>query len=84
MEAKTFALLDKWYGGVSVYFCETQTKRGCLVAIPLWNWCFLMDYGIHLDDERPRLIEALSVPMSGSDAEEFAEVLYDYVLNQMH
>lgn len=74
----------KSYDSPTVYFCEHDMKHSCLIAIPSFNWSFLMDYKIDFKDERPMLIKALSKCVSDYDAESIADVLYDYVFSEFN
>ncbi|AWC31025.1 YueH family protein [Bacillus cytotoxicus] len=71
----------KEYGSPTVYFCEHEMKHSCLIAIPRWNWSFLMDYAIDFKDEKPMLMEALEQHISEpADIENVANVIYDFAL----
>lgn len=72
----------KEYGSPIVYFCEHTMKHSCLIAIPKWNWSFLMDYAVDFKDERPLLIEAMTQHISYSDTENVANAFYDFVSNK--
>lgn len=74
----------KSYESPTVYFCEHDMKHSCLIAIPSLNWSFLMDYKINFKDERPMLIKDLSKCVSEYDAENVADVLYDYVFSEFN
>ncbi|HDR6289652.1 TPA: hypothetical protein QCU33_005820 [Bacillus cereus] len=43
MEAVVFEVLES-YELPTVYFYEHDRGQSCLVAIPSWNWSFLMSY----------------------------------------
>jgi hypothetical protein len=68
----------KEYGSPTVYFCEHEMKHSCLIAIPSWNWSFLMDYTINFKDEKPMLMKALEKYVSYHLTENVADVFYDY------
>lgn len=74
----------KSYESPTVYFCEHDMKHSCLIAIPSLNWSFLMDYKINFKDERPMLIKALSKCVSEYDAENVADVFYDFVFSEFN
>ncbi|MBJ8024758.1 MULTISPECIES: YueH family protein [Bacillus] len=74
----------KNYDSPTVYFCEHDMKHSCLIAIPSFNWSFLVDYKINFKDERPMLIKALSKCVSDYDAESIADVLYDFVFSELN
>ncbi|MBM7645896.1 hypothetical protein JOD45_002121 [Scopulibacillus daqui] len=67
---------------VQVYFCENDLKDNCIVAVPQWNWCFLMDYNISFEDEKPMLIKALSRKLNHQEAEDLADKLYNFISGQ--
>ncbi|MGH0758497.1 hypothetical protein BW897_31005 [Bacillus cereus] len=73
----------KNYESPSVYFCEHAMKHSCLIAIPSWNWSFLMDYTIDFKDEKPMLMKALEKYVSYDLVENVADVFYDFVLSEM-
>ncbi|MGF9816253.1 YueH family protein [Bacillus toyonensis] len=72
----------KNYESPSVYFCEHTMKHSCLIAIPSWNWSFLMDYTIDFKDEKPMLMKALEKYVSYDLVENVADAFYDYVFSQ--
>lgn len=72
----------KEYGSPIVYFCEHMMKHSCLIAIPKWNWSFLMDYTVDFKDEKPLLTEALKQYISYSDTENVVNAFYDFVSNK--
>lgn len=73
----------KNYESPSVYFCEHAMKHSCLIAIPSWNWSFLMDYTIDFKDEKPMLMKALEKYVSYDLVENVADVFYDFVLSEI-
>lgn len=81
MKCAEFEALNK-YGSPTVYFCEHEMKHSCLVAVPSFNWSFLMDFKIDFKDERPFLIQALTKCVSDHDAENVADVFYDFALSE--
>ncbi|EPC8422621.1 YueH family protein [Bacillus wiedmannii] len=74
----------KEYGSPTVYFCEHEMKHSCLIAIPSWNWSFLMDYTTNFKDEKPMLMKALEKYVSYHLAENVADVFYDYVFSEFN
>lgn len=81
MECVEFEVL-KQCGLPMVYFCEHEMKHSCLIAIPSWNWSFLMDYTINFIDEKPLLMKALEKYVSYHLLENVADAFYDYVFSQ--
>ncbi|UUN20218.1 YueH family protein (plasmid) [Bacillus cereus] len=71
-------------GSPTVYFCEHEMKNSCLIAIPSWNWSFLMDYTIDFKDEKPMLMKALEKYVSYHLVENVADVFYDYVFSELN
>ena len=67
----------------TVYFCEHEMKNCCLIAIPSWNWSFLMDYTIDFKDEKPMLMKALEKRVSYHLVENVADVFYDFALSEI-
>ncbi|HDR7700696.1 Uncharacterized protein BC141101_05590 [Bacillus toyonensis] len=74
----------KNYESPSVYFCEHAMKHSCLIAIPSWNWSFLMDYTIDFKDEKPMLMKALEKYVSYDLVENVADAFYDYVFSEFN
>ncbi|MCU4733597.1 YueH family protein [Bacillus cereus] len=74
----------KNYESPSVYFCEHAMKHSCLIAIPSWNWSFLMDYTIDFKDEKPMLIKALEKYVSYDLVENVADAFYDYAFSEFN
>ncbi|PEF99477.1 YueH family protein [Bacillus toyonensis] len=74
----------KNYETPSVYFCEHAMKHSCLIAIPSWNWSFLMDYTIDFKDEKPMLMKALEKYVSYDLVENVADAFYDYVFSEFN
>ncbi|PGM79947.1 hypothetical protein CN957_15865 [Bacillus cereus] len=74
----------KEYGSPTVYFCEHTMKHSCLIAIPKWNWSFLMDYAIDFEDEKPLLIEALKQNVFYADTENIANAFHDFVCSEFY
>ncbi|WIG25108.1 YueH family protein [Bacillus toyonensis] len=74
----------KNYESPSVYFCEHAMKHSCLIAIPSWNWSFLMDYTIDFKDEKPMLMKALEKYVSYDLVENVADAFYDYVFSELN
>ncbi|MHB0802875.1 YueH family protein [Bacillus thuringiensis] len=74
----------KNYESPSVYFCEHTMKHSCLIAIPSWNWSFLMDYTIDFKDEKPMLMKALEKYVSYNLVENVADAFYDYVFSKFN
>ncbi|HDR4393701.1 MULTISPECIES: YueH family protein [Bacillus cereus group] len=81
MDAVHFEVLEN-YGSPTVYFCEHEMKHSCLVAIPSWNWSFLMDYSIHFKDEKPQLMKALEKHISQYNLENTVDAFYDFVFSK--
>ncbi|CKE53207.1 YueH family protein [Bacillus paranthracis] len=81
MECVEFEIL-KSYESPTVYFCEHEMKNSCLIAIPSWNWSFLIDYTINFIDEKPRLMKALEKYVSYHLVENVADAFYDYAFSQ--
>ncbi|HFK1767219.1 TPA: YueH family protein [Bacillus mobilis] len=81
MDAVNFEILEN-YGSPTVYFCEHEMKHSCLVAIPSWNWSFLIDYAIDFQDEKPQLMKALEKHVSQYNLENTADVFYDFVFSR--
>ncbi|MDA2385630.1 hypothetical protein PDN41_28840 [Bacillus cereus] len=81
MESVEFEVL-KQCGSPTVYFCEHEMKHSCLIAIPSWNWSFLMDYTINFIGEKPMLMKALEKYVSYHLVENVADAFYDYVFSQ--
>ncbi|PEF75628.1 hypothetical protein CON94_08925 [Bacillus pseudomycoides] len=73
----------KNYEAPSVYFCEHAMKHSCLIAIPSWNWSFLMDYTIDFKDEKPMLMKALEKYVSYDLVENVADAFYDFALSEI-
>ncbi|HDR8111009.1 MULTISPECIES: YueH family protein [Bacillus] len=71
-------------GSPTVYFCEHEMKNSCLIAIPSWNWSFLMDYAIDFKDEKPILMKALEKYVSYHLVENVADAFYDYVFSELN
>lgn len=74
----------KNYESPSVYSCEHAMKHSCLIAIPSWNWSFLMDYTIDFKDEKPMLMKALEKYVSYDLVENVADAFYDYVFSEFN
>lgn len=74
----------KNYESPCVYFCEHAMKHSCLIAIPSWNWSFLMDYTIDFKDEKPMLMKALEKYVSYDLVENVADAFYDYVFSEFN
>lgn len=66
----------------TVYFCEHDMKHSCLVAIPSWNWSFLIDYAIDFKDEKPLLMKALENHVSYHHVENVADAFYAFALSE--
>ena len=81
MECVEFEIL-KSYESPTVYFCEHEMKNSCLIAIPSWNWSFLIDSTINFIDEKPRLMKALEKYVSYHLVENVADAFYDYAFSQ--
>ncbi|MGQ7871542.1 hypothetical protein [Bacillus sp. 1A] len=73
----------KEHGSPTVCFCEHEMKHSCLIAIPSWNWSFLMNYAIDFKDEKPMLMKALEKYVSYHLVENVADVFYDFVLSEL-
>lgn len=71
-------------GSPTVYFCEHEMENSCLIAIPSWNWSFLMDYAIDFKDEKPILMKALEKYVSYHLVENVADAFYDYVFSELN
>ncbi|WIY59012.1 YueH family protein [Bacillus arachidis] len=74
----------KSYGSPTVYFCEHEMKHSCLIAIPSWNWSFLIDYAMDFKEERPLLIQTLSKHVSDQDAESITDAFYNFVFSEFN
>ncbi|KXY50024.1 hypothetical protein AT278_21060 [Bacillus cereus] len=74
----------KQCGSPMVYFCEHEMKHSCLIAIPSWNWSFLMDYAIDFKDEKPMLMKSLEKHVSYHLVENVADAFYDYVFSELN
>ncbi|MGN4432408.1 YueH family protein [Bacillus cereus group sp. MYBK88-1] len=83
MKCVEFEVL-KGYGSPTVYFCEHEMNHSCLIAIPFWNWSFLMDYTIDFKDEKPMLMKALKKYVSYDLVENVADAFYDYVFSKFN
>ncbi|MGR5897432.1 YueH family protein [Bacillus cereus] len=83
MKCVEFEVL-KSYGSPNVYFCGHEMKHSCLIAIPSWNWSFLMDYTINFEDEKPMLMKALEKYVSYDLVENVADAFYDYVFSEFN
>ncbi|EOQ01550.1 hypothetical protein KOY_05283 [Bacillus cereus VDM021] len=59
-------------------------NHSCLIAIPSWNWSFLMDYAMDFKEERPLLIQALSKHVSDHDAESITDAFYNFVFSEFN
>ncbi|PEQ52410.1 YueH family protein [Bacillus cereus] len=70
-------------GSPTVYFCEHEMKNSCLIAIPSWNWSFLMDYAIDFKDEKPMLMKALEKHVPYHLVENVVDALYDFALSEI-
>ncbi|EPC8422632.1 TPA: hypothetical protein QCN73_004711 [Bacillus wiedmannii] len=73
----------KEYGSPTVCFCEHEMKHSCLIAIPFWNWSFLLDYAIDFKDEKPMLMKALENHVPYHLVENVADALYDFALSEL-
>ncbi|QDX91050.1 hypothetical protein EEL30_00795 (plasmid) [Brevibacillus laterosporus] len=83
-QAKNFKFLDtQKFGNPAVYFAENIMKSSCLVAIPAWNWSYLIDYEIDFKVSLGQMSESLKGYMFDYEAEEFSNILYQYALNEM-
>ncbi|KIQ87409.1 hypothetical protein RW25_15785 [Bacillus sp. L_1B0_8] len=80
MKCVVFEVLQQC-GSPTVYFCEHEMRHSCLIAIPSWNWSFLMDYTIDFKDEKPKLMKALEEYVSYHLVENVADALYDFALS---
>ncbi|PGA17907.1 MULTISPECIES: YueH family protein [Bacillus cereus group] len=67
----------------TVYFCEHEMKNSCLIAIPSWDWSFLMDYTIDFKDEKPMLMKALEKCVSYLLVKDVVDVFYDFALSEI-
>ncbi|HDX9577675.1 TPA: hypothetical protein ROX88_001172 [Bacillus pseudomycoides] len=81
MKCVEFEVL-KSYDSPTVYFCEHDMEHSCLVAIPSWNWSFLIDYAIDFKDEKPMLIKSLENHISYHHVENVVDVFYDFALSE--
>ncbi|TPG93499.1 hypothetical protein EEL32_00115 (plasmid) [Brevibacillus laterosporus] len=82
--AKNFKFLDtQKFGNPAVYFSDNIMKSSCLVAIPSWNWSYLIDYGIDFKVSLEQMSESLKGHMFDHESEEFSNILYQYTLNEM-
>ncbi|SPT78717.1 Uncharacterised protein [Bacillus cereus] len=70
-------------GSPTVYFCEHEMKHSCLIAVPSWNWSFLLDYAIDFKDEKPMLMKALEKHVPYHLVENVADALYDFALSEI-
>lgn len=82
MECVEFEVL-KQCGSPTVYFCEHEMKHSCLIAIPSWNWSFLMDYAIDFKNEKPLLMKSLEKHVPYHLVENVADALYDFALSEI-
>ncbi|PGC53824.1 YueH family protein [Bacillus pseudomycoides] len=82
MKCVEFEVL-KSYGSPNVYFCEHEMKHSCLIAIPSWNWSFLMDYAIDFKDERPKLMKSLEKYIPCHHVENLVDAFYDFVFSEL-
>ncbi|HDR7203811.1 TPA: hypothetical protein QCW56_002362 [Bacillus cereus] len=71
-------------GSPTVYFCEHEMKNSCLIAIPSWNWSFLMDYAIDFKDEKPMLMKSLEKHVPYHLVENVADAFYDYMFSELN
>ncbi|WJE55408.1 YueH family protein (plasmid) [Bacillus cereus] len=81
MNLAKFEVLER-YNSPEVYFYDL--KHGCLIAIPSWNWSFLMNYAMDFKDERPLLIQTLSKYISNDDVENVTDTFYDFVFSEFN
>ncbi|OUC01064.1 MULTISPECIES: YueH family protein [Bacillus cereus group] len=70
-------------GSPTVYFCEHEMRHSCLIAIPSWNWSFLMDFAIDFKDEKPMLMKTLEKHIPYQLVENVADALYDFALSEI-
>lgn len=78
IKVKVFDYLKERYGIVGIYFSHTEDYT--IISIPDWNWCYF--WNVYYDDDiaKKECARALSDPMHKEHAEEFAEVIYKYLM----
>lgn len=80
MAAVSFEVLES-YGDPTVYFYEINNS--CLIAIPSWNWSFLIDHAIDFKDQKPMLVKALEKYVSIHHVENATDVFYDFIFSEL-
>lgn len=80
MKVVNFEVLEN-YGSPTVYFCEHEMKHSCLVAVPSWNWSFLVDYAIDFKDEKPQLMKSLENYVPHYCLEQTVDAFYDFIFS---
>lgn len=82
MKCVEFEVLQQC-GSPTVYFCEHEMRHSCLIAIPSWNWSFLIDYTTDFKDEKSKLMKALEKYVSYHLVENVADALYDFAFSEI-
>lgn len=80
MHYHKFEFLAPW-GNPTVYFVET--KQTCLVAIPSWNWCELLEYNSSPQQWIINMVTSLHTKISIANANLLADLLCFYVMNEL-